>query len=98
MTGNLSLIVFMGLLVIVSIDHSFTDPVHVGAEPLQTVDGNRRFRSRLDRIGCNLVGGVQAAAKFKHACEARFASGENPRCQLIVSFECCRLYGGAHVP
>ena len=76
MTGILSLIVFMGLLVIVSIDHPFTGPVHVGAEPLQTVDGNRRFRSRLDRIGCNLVGGVQAAAKFKHAFEARFASGE----------------------
>jgi hypothetical protein len=37
MTGILSLIVFMGLLVIVSIDHPFTGPVHVGAEPLQTV-------------------------------------------------------------
>jgi hydroxymethylpyrimidine/phosphomethylpyrimidine kinase len=36
MTGILSLIVFMGLLVIVSIDHPFTGPVHVGAVPLQT--------------------------------------------------------------
>ncbi len=37
MTGILSVIVFMGLLVIVSIDHPFTGPVHVGTEPLQTV-------------------------------------------------------------
>jgi hypothetical protein len=28
---------FMGPLVIVSIDHFFTGPVHVGSEPLQTV-------------------------------------------------------------
>jgi hypothetical protein len=27
----------MGPLVIVSIDHFFTGPVHVGSEPLQTV-------------------------------------------------------------
>ncbi|MGQ0443955.1 MAG: bestrophin-like domain [Beijerinckiaceae bacterium] len=37
MTGILSIIVFMGLLVIVSIDHPFTGSVHVGSEPLQTV-------------------------------------------------------------
>jgi hypothetical protein len=37
MTGILSVIVFMGLLVIVSIDHPFTGPVHIGSEPLQTV-------------------------------------------------------------
>jgi hypothetical protein len=37
MTGILSLLVFMGLLVIVSIDHPFTGSVHVGSEPLQSV-------------------------------------------------------------
>ena len=37
MTGCLSVIVFMGLLVIVSIDHPFTGPTHVGSEPLQGV-------------------------------------------------------------
>jgi Protein of unknown function (DUF4239) len=37
MTGILSVIVFMGLLVIVSFDHPFTGPVHVNAEPLQMV-------------------------------------------------------------
>jgi hypothetical protein len=37
MTGVLSVIVFLGLLVIVSIDHPFTGPVHVGSEPLQSV-------------------------------------------------------------
>ena len=37
MTGILSAIVFMGLLVIVSINYPFTGPVHVGTEPLQTV-------------------------------------------------------------
>ena len=37
MTGILSVIVFMGLLVIVSIDHPFTGPVRVGSEPLQAV-------------------------------------------------------------
>ena len=26
------------------------------------------------------------------------AENKNPRCQLIVGFECCRLYGGARVP
>lgn len=37
MTGILSVIVFMGLLVIVSIDHPFTGSVHVGSDPLQSV-------------------------------------------------------------
>jgi hypothetical protein len=37
MTGILSVIVFMGLLVIVSFDHPFTGPVHVDAAPLQIV-------------------------------------------------------------
>jgi hypothetical protein len=37
MTGVLSVLVFMGLLVIVSIDHPFTGPSNVGSEPLQTV-------------------------------------------------------------
>jgi hypothetical protein len=37
MTGILAVIVFMGLLVIVSFDHPFTGPVHVDAEPLQVV-------------------------------------------------------------
>lgn len=37
MTGVLALIVSMGLLVIISIDHPFTGPVHVGSEPLQKV-------------------------------------------------------------
>jgi hypothetical protein len=36
MTGILSFIVFMGLLVIVSIEHPFSS-VHVGREPLQAV-------------------------------------------------------------
>jgi hypothetical protein len=40
MTGILSVIVFMGLLVIVSFDHPFTGPVHVGPEPLQIVLGD----------------------------------------------------------
>ena len=35
MTGILSLIVFMGLFVIVSINHPFTGPVHIDSEPLQ---------------------------------------------------------------
>ena len=34
MTGILSVIVFMGLFVIVSIDHPFTGPVHVDSAPL----------------------------------------------------------------
>jgi hypothetical protein len=37
MTGVLSVIVFMGLFVIVSIDHPFTGPVHIGSEPLKAV-------------------------------------------------------------
>lgn len=37
MTCILAVIVFMGLFVIVSIDHPFTGPVHVGPEPLQEV-------------------------------------------------------------
>jgi hypothetical protein len=37
MTGILSAIVFMGLLVIVSVDHPFTGPVHIASEPLQAV-------------------------------------------------------------
>jgi len=37
MTGILSTIVLMGLLVILSFDHSFTGSVHIGAEPIQTV-------------------------------------------------------------
>ncbi len=37
MTGILSTIVFMGLLVIVSINHPFTGPVHIDSEPLQKV-------------------------------------------------------------
>ena len=37
MTGILSTIVFMGLFVIVSINHPFTGPVHIGGEPLASV-------------------------------------------------------------
>jgi Protein of unknown function (DUF4239) len=37
MTGILSVLVFMGLLVIVSIDHPFTGPSNVGSEPLLAV-------------------------------------------------------------
>ncbi len=37
MTGVLSVIVFMGLFVIVSIDHPFTGPVHIDSRPLQRV-------------------------------------------------------------
>jgi Protein of unknown function (DUF4239) len=37
MTCILSVIVLMGLFVIISIDHPFTGPVHVGSEPLQRV-------------------------------------------------------------
>jgi hypothetical protein len=37
MTGILSALVFLGLLVIVSIDHPFTGPAFVGSEPLQRV-------------------------------------------------------------
>ncbi len=37
MTSTLALIVFMGLFVIVAIDHPFTGPVHVDSVPLQRV-------------------------------------------------------------
>jgi hypothetical protein len=37
MSGILSIIVFMGLFVIVSIDHPFTGPVHVDSVPLERV-------------------------------------------------------------
>ena len=37
MTGILSTLVFMSLLVIVSINHPFTGPVHVESEPLRAV-------------------------------------------------------------
>ena len=37
MTGILSVIVFMGLLLIISFDYPFTGSVHVGSEPLQAV-------------------------------------------------------------
>jgi hypothetical protein len=37
MTGVLTTIVFLGLFVIVTIDHPFTGPVHVGSDPLQHV-------------------------------------------------------------
>jgi hypothetical protein len=37
MTGILAAIVFMGLLVIVSVDHPFTGPVHIGSDALQFV-------------------------------------------------------------
>ena len=37
MTGILSTIVFMGLLVIVSISHPFTGPVHIDSHPLEKV-------------------------------------------------------------
>jgi hypothetical protein len=37
MTGVLSILVTLGLVVIISIDHPFTGPVHVQPEPLQAV-------------------------------------------------------------
>jgi hypothetical protein len=37
MTGILSVVVFMSLFVIVSINHPFTGPVHVDSEPLRSV-------------------------------------------------------------
>ncbi|MBS0267345.1 MAG: DUF4239 domain-containing protein [Proteobacteria bacterium] len=37
MTGVLSTLVFMGLLVIISINHPFTGPVHIDSEPLARV-------------------------------------------------------------
>ena len=52
MTGILSVIVFMGLLVIVLIEYPFTGPVHVGSEPLQTVveDFEPKLREWLNPI------------------------------------------------
>jgi high-affinity Fe2+/Pb2+ permease len=37
MTGILSILVFMSLFVIISINHPFTGPVHVDSEPLRNV-------------------------------------------------------------
>jgi hypothetical protein len=37
MTGVLSILVTMGLVVIISIDHPFTGPIHIQPEPLATV-------------------------------------------------------------
>ncbi len=37
MTGILSMVVFMSLFVIISINHPFTGPVHVDSEPLRAV-------------------------------------------------------------
>jgi hypothetical protein len=37
MTGVLSILVTLGLVVIISIDHPFTGPVHVQPEPLSAV-------------------------------------------------------------
>ena len=47
MTGILSVVVFMGLFVIVSIDHPFTGPVHIGSEPLELVlqDLGREYKN-----------------------------------------------------
>jgi hypothetical protein len=45
MTGILSVIVFMGLLVIVSIDHPFTGPVHIESAPLEQVLADFRTQS-----------------------------------------------------
>ncbi len=52
MTGILSVIVFMGLFVIVSIEHPFTGPVHVRSERLQTVaeDFEPKLREWLNPI------------------------------------------------
>jgi hypothetical protein len=59
MTGILSVIVFMGLLVIVSIEHPFTGPVHVGSEPLQTVvEDSSTARSDCAEARSQLTGGV----------------------------------------
>ena len=46
MTGILAVIVFMGLFVIVSIDHPFTGPVHVGTGPLLQVLADFRAAQR----------------------------------------------------
>jgi hypothetical protein len=45
MTGILSTIVFMGLLVIVSINHPFTGPVYIDSEPLNRVLADFGHRS-----------------------------------------------------
>lgn len=45
MTGILSVLVLMGLLVIVSIDHPFSGPVHIDSDPLQKVLDDFRSRS-----------------------------------------------------
>jgi Na+/melibiose symporter-like transporter len=45
MTGILSVLVLMGLLVIVSIDHPFAGPVHIESDPLQKVLDDFRGRS-----------------------------------------------------
>jgi len=37
MTGTLAVIVFMGLFVIVSINHPFTGPVHISPEPIEGI-------------------------------------------------------------
>ena len=37
MTGALSVLVTMGLVVIVSIDHPFTGPIHIHPHPLEAV-------------------------------------------------------------
>jgi|GEM_PF-3107859 hypothetical protein len=37
MTGILSALVTLGLLVIISIDHPFSGSIRVGSEPLQSV-------------------------------------------------------------
>jgi hypothetical protein len=47
MTGILSILVFMGLLVIISIDHPFTGPSYVSAEPLQSLAEDFRHEERL---------------------------------------------------
>jgi hypothetical protein len=39
MTGVLSVLVTTGLVVILSIDHPFTGPVHIHPEPLASVLG-----------------------------------------------------------
>ena len=40
MTGILSTIVFMGLLVMYCINHPFTGPVHIASDPLEKVLNN----------------------------------------------------------
>jgi Protein of unknown function (DUF4239) len=45
MTGILSTIVFMGLLVIISINHPFTGPVYIDSDPLSRVLADFRHRT-----------------------------------------------------